>query len=59
MLVMAKPVSISHPTETDWDWHNKITPVILIPDEAQFSHNVTCAFRHLDTNVSKRIFAEK
>lgn len=59
MLVMAEPVNTSHPTVTDCDWHNKITPAILIPDEAQFGHNVTCAFHHLDTNVSKRMSAEK
>lgn len=59
MLVMAEPVNTSHPTETDCDWHNKINIVILIPDEAQFSHTVSCAFHHLGTNVSQRIFAEE
>lgn len=43
MLVMSEAVNTSHPTETDCGWHNKITTVVLIPDEAQFSHNVSCA----------------
>lgn len=59
MLVRAEPVNTLHPTETDCDRHNKITTVILIPDEAQFCHNVSCAFHHMSTNVSKRVFAEK
>lgn len=54
MLVMAGPVNTSHPTETDCHWHNKITTVILILDEAQFVHNVSCAFHHMGTSVCKK-----
>lgn len=56
---MAEPVNKSHPTETDCNWHNKITTVILSSDEAYFSHNVSCAFHHMGTNASERIFVEK
>lgn len=59
MLLMSEAVNTSHPTETDCGWQNKITTVVLIPDKAQFNHNVSCAFHHMGTNVSKRIFAEK
>lgn len=55
MLVMTEEsINAPDPAEIDCNWYNKVTTFNLIPDETQFSHTVSRAFHHMDTNDSKK-----